>query len=212
VALPRGTGLLKLAARATGLLVAVLAGAVVAAGACGGSGRAGAAGASGKAGGGTTGAAGSAGTGGGVIGEPPCPSRAVLGNLCTVADPPLCYTRCGPEGAGDRAATCDPSGVYIDAAECIFNPAFDWSPYKIPSAGNAACGAGVTPHAFAACDVETGIVCNSQAGVTGGTYVDTGGVARVGYCVCVVITTIGDTKGWSCAPDADWPCPRGRGC
>ena len=127
-------------------------------------------------------------------------------------DPPLCYTRCGPEGAGDRAATCDASGVYIDAVECTYNPAFDWSPYKIPSGGNAACGTGVTPVAFATCDVETGIVCNSEAGVAGGAYVDSAGATTIGFCVCVVITTIGDRKGWSCAPAADWPCPRGRGC
>ena len=49
---------------------------------------------------------------------------------------------------------------------------------------NTACPAGVTPQGSAACDVPHCVLCNSLGGVTGGSYLDSGGAPKVGWCTC----------------------------
>ena len=48
-------------------------------------------------------------------------------------------------------------------------------------------------------------------GLPGGGYSDSGGAAKVGYCVCQVANADGK-RTWSCASDTAWPCPLGAGC
>ena len=47
--------------------------------------------------------------------------------------------------------------------------------------------------------------------MTGGIYLDSGGAAKSGYCVCQPPDPSG-TRRWSCASDTSWPCPGGSGC
>ena len=94
---------------------------------------------------------------------------------------------------------------------CSFEPSRDFSCYKIPTAVNAACPAGVTPQGATACDVPHCTLCNSLRGVVGGSYLDTTGGPKVGWCVCQEPNSSG-LRTWSCANDTAWPCPLGSGC
>ena len=90
---------------------------------------------------------------------------------------------------------------------CSFDPAMNFACYKIPAAANTACPAG-TPQASTDCTVDHCVVCNSTGGLPGGGYSDSGGAAKVGYCVCQVANSAGK-RTWSCASDTAWPCPAG---
>jgi len=94
---------------------------------------------------------------------------------------------------------------------CSFDSARDYSCYKLPTSANGVCPMGVTPQAASPCDVPSCTVCNSLQGVVGGTYLDSAGAPKVGWCVCKLPNEAG-TRAWSCASDTSWPCPLGSGC
>ena len=187
------------------------------------SGSAGQAGTSGDAG--TSGSAGSSGTAGsvgtgtagsGAVGQPSCTglttaagAEPTKGGACTATDPQLCYKTCGPEKSGAKSETCT-GGVYAEMSGCSFDPAKDYSCFKIPAAANAACPTG-TPKASDPCTVDHCVLCNSTGGLPGGGYSDSGGAAKVGYCTCQLPNANGN-RTWSCASDTAWPCPAGAGC
>lgn len=142
--------------------------------------------------------------------QPTCPSTVMKGGTCLPTDIQLCYKPCGPESIGAKSETCS-GGVYAEMAGCAFDASKDYSCYKIPATAVAACGAGVTPRDGTSCAVPHCTICNSTGGLPGGHYTDSGGVDRMGYCVCQQPNASG-TRTWSCASDTAWPCPAGRGC
>lgn len=151
---------------------------------------------------------------GGSFGEPACPA-GVSGFTPCLPDVPFCYRACGPENVGVQSETCQTSGqlngVYLQMSGCAFDPARDFSCYKIPTAANAVCAIGVTPEASKPCDVPHCTLCNSLQGLTGGQFLDTTGAPKVGWCVCREPNSVGQ-RTWSCGSDTSWPCPLGRGC
>jgi hypothetical protein len=167
--------------------------------------------------GGSTGSAGTSGTG--TFGTPSCTVTAqglepVHGQACAPGDPEFCYRTCGPEKIGVKSETCvlhGNSGEYAEMSGCSFDPARDYSCYKIPSTANVACPAGVTPMASAACDVPPCMLCNSTGGLYGGQYFDANGANKLGFCVCQAPSANG-ARTWSCASDTAWPCPLANGC
>jgi hypothetical protein len=170
--------------------------------------------------GGTTGTAGTDGMpattgtggmpGGGAFGQPACLSSVAKGASCTSADQQFCYKGCGPALKGIKSETCL-SGVYVEMSGCTFDPAVDYSCYKISFVANAACPSSVVPMAGAPCEVQPCLLCNSIQGVPAGQYLDVSGATRVGYCVCQPPDAAGLQK-WSCASNTSWPCPAGAGC
>src|SRR4051812_3782591 len=159
--------------------------------------------------GGRSGAGGAAGAGGASFGAPACPATVTKGGACATTDVQLCYKTCGPERTGVKADTCI-GGVYAEMSGCTFDSTRDYSCYKIPSTSTAACGAD-TPIAGTSCDVAACQLCNSTEGLPGGTYFDSAGAPKLGYCVCQPPNSAG-TRAWSCASDTAWPCPAGAGC
>jgi hypothetical protein len=165
--------------------------------------------------GGTTGAAGQPGDGGGSgsagssgFGQPACAGVTAAGvavkkgGACTAADPQMCFNTCGPEKTGVKAETCSAAGTYTEGS-CAFDPAADFSCYKIPAAEPAACPT-TAIQAGAACSVPDCTVCGSTAG-----YMDSSGSPKTGYCVC---QSGASNPTWSCASTTAWPCPNGSGC
>jgi len=169
-------------------------------------------GCNGTAGAGTGGAAGAGGAGGssGSFGEPACLSTVAKGVACLPTDQQFCYKTCGPEKTGIKSETCA-GGVYAEMSGCAFDPAKDYSCYKIPTTANAACGTPVAPVAGGACDVPQCSICNSTSGLPGGHFFDSAGAEKVGYCTCQPPNSSG-IRTWSCATDTQWPCPIGVGC
>jgi len=129
-----------------------------------------------------------------------CPSTFAKGGTCTS----ICYEKCGPEGTGVTAETCQ-GGVYTETAGCTYDGR-SYACYQIPSNQSLDC-VGEIPTASAACSVAPCIVCNSNGGLVGGQFTDSDGVTKDGFCVCSM-----DTKKWSCTPTTAWPCPKGNGC
>lgn len=171
-------------------------------------------GASGTATGGTTGAGSGGTTGGGggaAFGEPACLSTVSKGSACGPSDQQLCYKTCGPEKTGVKSETCQTSGTYAEMSGCTFDPAKNYSCYKIPTAANTACPMGVTPQGSATCDVPHCTLCNSMQGLAGGQYLDSAGSPKTGWCTCQEANSAG-TRSWTCASDTAWPCPLGQGC
>jgi hypothetical protein len=109
-----------------------------------------------------------------------------------------------------KSETCTTAGTYAEMSGCTFNPAMDYSCYKLPTAANTACPAG-PPQATTACDVPYCTLCNSLQGVVGGTYSDSSGAGKTGWCVCREPNAAG-MRVWSCASDTAWPCPLSQGC
>lgn len=176
----------------------------------GNAGTTGSAGTTGTAG--TTGSAGTTGTGGtGTFGQPACLSTVEKGAACGPSDQQMCYKTCGPERSGVKLETCTTAGIYSEMSGCDFDEAKDYSCYKIPATANAACPAGLVPQGSVDCDVPTCTACNSLQGVVGGTYKDSQGAEKPGWCVCQVANTAG-RRTWSCATDTSWPCPMQAGC
>lgn len=122
------------------------------------------------------------------------------GGACAPTDPQLCYKTCGPQSIGYKSETCS-SGVYVEGP-CQFAPGGDFSCYAIPPTIDPACPA-LPPQAGTECDVPACTPCSA-----GGTYLDSAGTPKIGYCVCVP----GTVQKWSCAPVTSWPCPGGTGC
>jgi len=162
--------------------------------------------------GGAGGAAGMGAAGGGSsFGQPACPGTVAKGAPCGSSDVQFCYKTCGPEKTGVKAETCQTSGAYAEMSGCMFDSTVDYSCYKLPTLGNAACGASATPINGSTCDVSACTICNSLEGASGGSYFDSSGATKVGYCVCQAPNSAG-TRTWSCASDTAWPCPGGSGC
>ena len=166
---------------------------------------------------GTTGVAGTTGSGGsaagtsGAFGEPACLSSVTKGAACTPTDQQFCYKTCGPEKTGVKTEMCTTAGTYAEMSGCSFDPAKDYACYKIPTAANTECPAGVTPMGSMACDVPHCVLCNSLGGVVGGQYNDSSGAPKVGWCTCQEPNPAG-LRTWTCASDTAWPCPLGKGC
>jgi hypothetical protein len=158
--------------------------------------------------GGASGNTAAAGGAGGFIELPPlCPALLTTfgnpptkGGACGPTDPQLCYKTCGPQSIGYKSETCS-SGVYVEGP-CQFAPGGDFSCYAIPPTIDPACPA-LPPQAGTECDVPACTPCSA-----GGTYLDSAGTPKIGYCVCVP----GIVQKWSCAPVTSWPCPGGTGC
>jgi hypothetical protein len=158
-----------------------------------------------SASGGHSGAAGSSGSSD--FGQPACTTTSAgvavkKGGSCTAADPQLCYNTCGPEKSGVKPETCS-AGAYAEGP-CQFDPAKDFSCYKVPAAGafSASCPAGVITSG-AACTVPDCTVCGAMG------YTDSSGSPKTGYCVCQSGSA---NPTWSCASTTAWPCPAGSGC
>ena len=103
---------------------------------------------------------------------------------CTPTDQQFCYKTCGPEKTGVKTEMCTTAGTYAEMSGCSFEPSRDFSCYKIPAAANTACPAGVTPQGSMACDVPHCTLCNSLGGIVGGSYLDSGGAPKTGWCTC----------------------------
>jgi hypothetical protein len=187
-----------------------------------GSGVAGTTGSAGSGVAGTTGTGGSSATGAGgttTAAAPSCIGLLTAAGMepakniaCTPSDVQLCTRTCGPEKSGLKNEMCTSAGSYSEMSGCTFDMAKDFSCYKIPTAPNTACPAGVTPQGSMDCTVPTCTVCNSTQGTAGGQYLDSSGAAKPGYCVCQAADANGNRK-WSCASDnGSWPCPLGKGC
>ena len=85
---------------------------------------------------------------------------------------------------GRKSETCT-GGTYAEMSGCSYDPAGTYACYKVPTAANTACPAGVTPQASMACTVtDACTLCNSTGGLPGGHYLDAAGSDKVGYCVC----------------------------
>ena len=161
---------------------------------------------------------GSAGTSGAFPPQPSCTGLTTAagveptkGGACVPADPQVCYKTCGPVKEGAKSETCT-GGVYAEMSGCSFDPTKEFSCYRIPSAANPSCPAGVTPESSFPCDVPHCTLCNSLQGIVGGSYFDaTGAAPKFGWCVCQEPNANG-LRTWSCASDTAWPCPLGAGC
>lgn len=160
--------------------------------------------------GGTTGAAGHAGAAGSTgtsgFGQPACTTTSAgvavkKGGACTASDPQMCYSTCGPEKSGAKAETCT-NAVYTEGP-CLFDPAKDYSCYKIPATAPAACPA-TAIQSGSPCTVADCTVCGGTTG-----YLDSTMQMKTGYCVCQAGSS---NPTWSCASSTAWPCPSGSGC
>jgi len=158
-----------------------------------------------------TGTGGTTGTGGSAFGDPACPSTVSKGGACAPTDIQFCYKTCGPEKSGIKSETCQTSGTYSEMSGCMFNPAADYSCYKLPATADPMC-TGITPKASDPCTIDMCHACNSLGGVAGGHYMDSGGADKTGFCVCQAPNSSG-ARVWSCGSDnGSWPCPGNTGC
>jgi hypothetical protein len=127
---------------------------------------------------------------------------------CTAADPQLCYKTCGPASSGFKSETCT-AGAYAEQSGCTFPDTLDATCYKLPATQDTSCPA-MPPMASAECTVAPCTLCNGGGGPTG-TYLDSKGAAKIGYCICPAPGASGTSK-WSCASTDAWPCPGAKGC
>ena len=165
----------------------------------------------------TTGAGGTAGAGGSTSAAdftPLCSGLLTAANLAPTKngicndpnDPQLCYKTCGPQSIGFKSETCT-AGVYVEQSGCSFLSGVDYSCFKIPATIDPSCPTDATPQASTPCTVATCTLCNLNGG-----YLDSGGAAKTGYCVCPAPSTTTGSSKWSCASSTAWPCPAGLGC
>lgn len=133
------------------------------------------------------------------------PAKAVA---CTAADPQVCYKTCGPQSTGFKSETCT-AGAYAEQSGCAFPPELDATCFKLPATQDPSCPA-TPPQASMDCTVAECTLCNGAGGPTG-TYLDSKGASKAGYCVCPAAGASGSRK-WSCASTDAWPCPGGKGC
>lgn len=153
--------------------------------------------------GGSTGAAGQAGS---VFAAPACGNTmagtaAGKGVACTTADVQLCSKTCGPEKKGVKSETCT-NGAYAEG-DCQFDPSGNYMCYAVPTTPDPTCPT-TAPMASSPCTIADCVVCGGTTG-----YMDSGGNAKTGYCVCQAAAT---NPTWSCASSTAWPCPNGSGC
>jgi hypothetical protein len=166
-------------------------------------GKTGAGGSTTGAGGSATGAGGSAtGAGGSTTGAGGaggsnvalCPTTISDKVTPCVAGADVCPKTCGVESKGSKTCTCT-GGVYVcDAAvgACKYPAGTDLACYKLP-ATVAACGT-PSPVSNSACTAGDCMACSG--------YLDSGMVAKTGFCVCVGVV---GAKKWRCASDKEWP-------
>ena len=126
-------------------------------------------------------------------------------NHCAATDIQECWRECGPASVGWKQETCEAT-VYTEG-NCIFPPG-DYSCYSIPEVIDLdACGLTDTPpQALEECDAPTCTLCSVD-----GNYLDTGGVAKDGWCICREPDENG-LRTWTCASETSWPCPLSAGC
>ena len=127
---------------------------------------------------------------------------------CTDADPQLCYKTCGPQSSGFKSETCS-GGAYAEQSGCTFPDTLDATCFKLPATQDASCPA-TPPQASSECTVAACTPCNGGGGPTG-TYLDSKGASKIGYCVCPAPGASGTSK-WSCGSTDAWPCPGAKGC
>lgn len=130
------------------------------------------------------------------------------GGACTADDPQVCYKTCGPQSSGFKSETCT-AGSYAEQSGCTFPTALDATCFKLPTTQDASCPA-TPPQASTECTVAPCTLCNGGGGPTG-TYLDSKGASKIGYCVCPAPGASGTSK-WSCASTDAWPCPGAKGC
>ena len=168
-------------------------------------------------GGGATAGSGPSGTAGAGSGDfmPLCAGLTTAAGMpptkagaCVAADPQLCYKTCGPQSSGFKSETCT-GGAYAEQSGCTFPDTLDAACFKLPTAQDATCPA-APPMASSECTVAPCTLCNGGGGPTG-TYLDSKGASKIGYCVCPAPGASGTSK-WSCASTDAWPCPGGKGC
>ena len=156
-------------------------------------------------------------TGGTGVGQPACGTTSAgtsiaKGVACASSDPQLCYKTCGPINVGFKSETCT-GGAYAEG-DCTFPSGVSYTCFRVPTADAAGCPSTPPQHnqpcSVALCSVPCGTTPCEMCGVAGG-YLDSGGSAKAGYCVCIADAAVGSK--WSCAstPSA-WPCPGGQGC
>jgi hypothetical protein len=126
---------------------------------------------------------------------------------CTDSDPPLCYKTCGPQSLGFKSETCT-TGAYAEQSGCSF-PDGDYACYKLPDTADPSCPT-TAPQATTPCSVDPCVICGGTATAQTTGYLDSGGSAKAGFCVCPASSS-GNSK-WSCASTTAWPCPSGSGC
>jgi hypothetical protein len=95
--------------------------------------------------------------------------------------------------------------LYVEGT-CTY-PAGDYACYKLPTTADAGCpaDAATAPQHNTACTLAACTVCGGTSAMQTTGYKDSGGAAKVGYCVC-------SGGKWQCASDKEWPCPTGSGC
>ena len=135
------------------------------------------------------------------------------GVACVPSDQQVAYKTCGPLNVGYKSETCS-GGVYAEQSDCSFDPACDFSCFKLPDPADpafAACPTTAPTHGTA-CTLPPCVVCGGTAkGQTTG-YLDSKRSAKIGFCVCVPATA-NTTQKWSCATGGTiWPCPGNNGC
>lgn len=133
----------------------------------------------------------------------PSPTK---GGACTDADPQKCFKTCGPQSVGFKSETCS-SGAYVEQSGCSFKADLDASCYKIPTTLDPSCPT-AAPQSGMECTVAVCTPCSDAAG----TYLDSSGAPKVGYCVCPPPSGTTGISKWSCASLTAWPCPQGMGC
>jgi hypothetical protein len=135
----------------------------------------------------------------------PAPTKA---GACTADDPQTCYKTCGPQSTGFKSETCS-AGAYAEQSGCAFPADLDAACFKLPTTQDTTCPT-APPQASTECTVAPCTLCNGGGGPTG-TYLDSKGASKVGYCVCPAPGASGTSK-WSCASTDAWPCPGAKGC
>lgn len=138
--------------------------------------------------------------------SPPLPAGGTLcdgtvkkGGACTV-EGAVCFKTCGPTNTGWKSETCT-NLVYAEVSACVWTGT-DYSAFRIPAslAELSATCPDTTPQAGQPCTVEPCVVCTDKT--TGG-YLDSGGGAKSGWCLCNGEAN----KAWTCGTAGTaWPC------
>jgi hypothetical protein len=127
---------------------------------------------------------------------PPCLNGETKGGGCSTATPEgrSCYKTCGPDAVGYKLETCS-SGLYAES-DCAYLQDKDYSCYRLPlsPATPPACAAGT--QGSMPCSIPACTPC-------GGTYLDSTGAQKSGYCVCSAANIT-----WTCGSTStnSWPC------
>jgi hypothetical protein len=138
------------------------------------------------------------------------------GAACTTDDDQICDKTCGPSNVGYKTETC--SGAVYAEGDCTFPAGGSYGCFSVPAADATGCPA-TAPQHNQPCTMEIcatqpiGTACGQTTpcaicGVATG-YLDSGGAAKTGYCVCIQGSSGGK---WACASATAWPCPAGNGC